>query len=542
MKEDNFVIKYKNKLHYVNTKQINKSHIVISENKKQLLNIGALFGKKLLIDFKKFNGFLKKNKKMIEITNIITKGNTYILMEHYYDIIKLVKSTLYSSINKHLLDKTFIEDKKTLNKEIKKLDKAFIETGIRQKDKVFYCSISNVKLQNVGDKITVKDFMKLSKSDSKKACKIILNVPYFSLSLNEKQILLPRNILLELIAIEDNKYILVAKAKKPEQFKVVKDSSIKADLYDIEGVNLSGVKKSLSVLNKGILTKKVNKKGGGIGDDDDDEVELDDVGFELDNDLDEEKLKKLKIEMDEKIIFIINTIAEDIKNHYKYIDRLCISNESFSKAIDKHPYIVSLLIDLLDKFNASLNYVNTLKDDFYKLMKQYTDTVNKDDAYINATLIFIKTIFTDIIEFSINNIITELKKCENELTVRNDHIMKTSKKDIIALMNDEEKESYKFITEQIYEEKTKATDLIKTLIIDENIKQQFCDNITQIPDESHESFYIFMIYLIRIKALLFNNRKKIETPYLIAFTIKTNKPFIILTNAFIPFINLNKKF
>jgi hypothetical protein len=81
--KDDFVIKYKNKLHYVNTKQINKSHIVISENKKQLLNIGALFGKKLLIDFKKFNGFIQKNKKMIEITNIISKGNKYILMEHY---------------------------------------------------------------------------------------------------------------------------------------------------------------------------------------------------------------------------------------------------------------------------------------------------------------------------------------------------------------------------------------------------------------------------------------------------------------------------
>lgn len=263
MKEDNFVIKYKNsgrpKSHYFNTKQINKSHIVISENKKQFLNIGALFGKKLLIDFKKFNGFIQKNKKMIEITNVITKGNKYILIEHYYDVIKLVKSILYTSINKHLLDKTFIEDKKILNKEIKKLDKAFIENGIRQKDKEYYCSMSNIKLQNVGDKITVKDFIKLSKSNSKNASKIILNVPYFSLSLNEKQILLPRNILLELISIENNKYTLVAKAKKPEQFKVFKDNkdfSIKADLYDMVGSTLSDVNMTLTVLS----TKK--HKGG----------------------------------------------------------------------------------------------------------------------------------------------------------------------------------------------------------------------------------------------------------------------------------------
>jgi hypothetical protein len=175
---------------------------------------------------------------MIELTSVIAKGNTFILMKHYYDIIKLVKSPLYSSINKHLIDKSVVDtitDTKTLNKEIKKLDKAFIETGSRQKNKEFYCSMSNIKLQNIGDKLTVKDFMKLSKSDSKKAVKIILNVPYFSLSLNEKQILLPRNILLELISIEDNKYTVVAKAKKQEQFKLVKDSSIKADLYDIVG-------------------------------------------------------------------------------------------------------------------------------------------------------------------------------------------------------------------------------------------------------------------------------------------------------------------
>ena len=238
MKEDNFVIKYKNKLHYFNAKKINNSHIVTSENKKEFLNIGALFGKKLLIDFKKFNGFIQKNKKMIEITSIITTGNKYMIKDSSIDIIKLVKSALYTSINKHLIDKSVVDtitDTKTLNKEIKKLDKAFIETGSRQKDKEFYCSMSNIKLQHIGDKLTVKDFMKLSKSDSKKAVKIILNVPYFSLSLNEKQILLPRNILLELISIEDNKYTVVAKAKKQEQFKLVKDSSIKADLYDIVG-------------------------------------------------------------------------------------------------------------------------------------------------------------------------------------------------------------------------------------------------------------------------------------------------------------------
>jgi hypothetical protein len=175
------------------------------------------------------------------------------------DIIKLVKSAVYTSINKYLIDKTLLDtntDKKTLNKEIKKLDKAFIETGSRQKDKEFYCSMSNIKLQNVGDKITVKDFMKLSKSNSKKACKIILNVPYFSLSLNEKQILLPRNILLEVLSIEDNKYTLVAKAKKLEQFKVVKDSkdpSIKADLYDIEGVTLSIQKHKKLLIGGGVL-------------------------------------------------------------------------------------------------------------------------------------------------------------------------------------------------------------------------------------------------------------------------------------------------
>jgi hypothetical protein len=240
-KDNNFVIKYKNKSYYLNSKKINKSHIVTFENKTKFLNIGAFFDKKLLIDFKKFNGFLQGNKKIIKITSIITTGNKYMLKDSSIDIGKLVKSHLYFSINTHLVDKTFVDtniDKKTLNKEIKKLDKAFIETGIRQKDKEFFCSMANIKLQKIGGKIIIKDFMKLSKSNSKKACKIILNVPYFSLGLNEKQILLPRNILLEIISIENKVHTLVAKPKKPEQFKVVKDSSIKTDLYDIEAVSL----------------------------------------------------------------------------------------------------------------------------------------------------------------------------------------------------------------------------------------------------------------------------------------------------------------
>ena len=250
---NNFIIKYKNKLYGFNTKSIKKIHLFTFNNKTLYFNIGAFFNKNFLIDFKQFSGFLKKNKKIIEIRNIKSKGNKYILHDSFYDPCKLIKSKLYENINNFLIDKTFTGDKFSINKEIKKLDKAFIETAIRNEDNTFYCSINNTKLKNIGDEVYIKHFIKCSKSNVKKTYKVIFNLPYLPLNTTEKHILLPRNILLQVIS-KDKEYILLAKEKKINQFKATKEFSIKADVYMIESYNLSLVTdKKLSILTKQYL-------------------------------------------------------------------------------------------------------------------------------------------------------------------------------------------------------------------------------------------------------------------------------------------------
>ena len=250
---NNFIIKYKNKLYGFNTKSIKKIHLFTFNNKILYFNIGAFFNKNFLIDFKQFSGFLKKNKKIIEIRNIKSKGNKYILHDSFYDPCKLIKSKLYENINNFLIDKTFTGDKFSINKEIKKLDKAFIETAIRNENNTFYCSINNTKLKNIGDEVYIKHFIKCSKSNVKKTYKVIFNLPYLPLNTTEKHILLPRNILLQVIS-KDKEYILLAKEKKINQFKATKEFSIKADVYMIESYNLSLVTdKKLSILTKQYL-------------------------------------------------------------------------------------------------------------------------------------------------------------------------------------------------------------------------------------------------------------------------------------------------
>jgi hypothetical protein len=271
--DNNYIIKYKNKLYDLNINNINKSHIFTLKN-KTFINIGYFLGKKIVIDFKKFEALIKN--KIIEITDIISKNNEYILLDCFYDIIRLCKSTFYEYVNKLLIDKTLLldettktniityfndnnlkEDKDVLNiikKEIKKIDKAFIEIGIRNKKKVFYGQIQHNKLNNIGDKVCISAFTKLSIKPNKKHYKIIFtdDLPYFALDVNEKHILLPRNIVLELIS----KDTLLAKPKKPQQFKNNKNCIIKSDLYDIKNISLSFVFKETTKILGGVPTMR----------------------------------------------------------------------------------------------------------------------------------------------------------------------------------------------------------------------------------------------------------------------------------------------
>ena len=273
-KDNNFIIKYKNSLYGLNTNNINTHHVFTLKN-KAYINIGFFFNKKIVIDYKKFKALISKTK-IIEVTDIISKNNEYILLDNFYDIKKLCKSTFYEYINKLLIDKTLLLDETTktniitylnddnikdfiniIKKEIKKIDKAFITIGNRSKNKVFYGEIQTTKLNNIGDKVCINTFTKVSIKPNKKHFKIIFNndLPYFSLDVNEKHILLPRNIVLELITHDT----LLAKPKKPEQFKNNKTCIIKSDLYDIKKVSLSSIAKEKNVFN---FSKNIS--GGGF--------------------------------------------------------------------------------------------------------------------------------------------------------------------------------------------------------------------------------------------------------------------------------------
>lgn len=70
---NNRIVKYKSKLYGFNINKITKKHI-FHIAKTQVVNIGAFFNKKIVIDFKKFKSFIDKHK-IIEVTDIILKGN-----------------------------------------------------------------------------------------------------------------------------------------------------------------------------------------------------------------------------------------------------------------------------------------------------------------------------------------------------------------------------------------------------------------------------------------------------------------------------------
>jgi hypothetical protein len=276
--DNNYIIKYKNSLYGLNLNNINKSHI-FTLNNKTYINIGFFFNKKIVIDYKKFKALISKTK-IIELTDIISKNNEYILLESFYDIIRLYKSKFYEYVNKLLIDKTLLLNAVTktniitylnhdnikdfinvIKKEIKKIDKAFITIGIRNKNKVFYGEIQTNKLNNIGDKVCISTFTKLSIKPNKKHFKIIFtnDLPYCVLDVNEKHILLPRNIILELITNDT----LLAKPKKPQQFKNNKNCIIKSNLYNIKKVSLLSISKNKKHC---IVENNLQKiSGGGVG-------------------------------------------------------------------------------------------------------------------------------------------------------------------------------------------------------------------------------------------------------------------------------------
>tara|TARA_Y100000389_G_scaffold84999_1_gene81742 strand:- start:405 stop:2405 length:2001 start_codon:yes stop_codon:yes gene_type:complete len=289
--------------------------------KSTYFNIGFFINKKIIIDSQILNKLLKKtnilklsdnsdskslyiNKDFLELSTINlnkgfytkdtpTKNNKKNLPysdDVYFDllisnVLKVYSGSLYFHINSVLLKpeylnntdlvdsyirnlihkyynvrlKTNIEVRELINKEIEKIDKAFVEAAPRyekiNKNKVFYRGMKTKyintignELYNIGEKTLVHNFtsITLSKAIAKRFAgangyiyKIYLDegLPYINMISNtlykvEKEILLPRNIILELISKDNNEYTLIAKKYNEEQFKI-KTGCISFDLYNI---------------------------------------------------------------------------------------------------------------------------------------------------------------------------------------------------------------------------------------------------------------------------------------------------------------------
>ena len=290
------------------------------EEKSTYFNIGFL-NKKIVVDLKTLNKLLNKSK-ILEITNnnindiyinkdflelstiglnksfyikdTPTQNNIKNLPYHddvYFNklisnVLKMYSGSLYRLINSTLLYSEYlnntnevdsitnniikynfklnlntnIEVRELINKEIEKIDKAFIEAAPRyekiNKNKVFYRgmkkkyinTIGNT-LDNIGEKAFIQNFTSIStsKQNSKSFAgnngyiyKIYLDegLPYIDMVSNtlikpEKETLLPRNIIFELISKDINDdYILIAKKYNNDQFKI-KTGCIPFDSYNI---------------------------------------------------------------------------------------------------------------------------------------------------------------------------------------------------------------------------------------------------------------------------------------------------------------------
>jgi len=204
---------------------------------------------------------LVSNVLKIYSSNLYKYINSVLLKPGYLDNTDKVDSYIDSSIYKYYkvhLD-TNIEVRELINKEIEKIDKAFIEAAPRyekvNKNKVFYRGMkskySNTignELYNIGEKVFVQNFTSISasKAIAKQFAgkdgyiyKIYLDegLPYINMVSNtlykvEREILLPRNIILELISKDNNEYTLIAKKYNENQFKI-KTGCISFGLYNI---------------------------------------------------------------------------------------------------------------------------------------------------------------------------------------------------------------------------------------------------------------------------------------------------------------------
>jgi hypothetical protein len=231
-------------------------------------------------------------------------------------ILKQYSLSMYFYINKCLLNPKLYNNNKPLKKElaeilknnftkskvfknidfknyidniITKIDKGFIEAAPRYEKtyyhKVFYrgmkgkyININGNELENIGDTALIKTYISVSsdyavaKNFAPPGGKAIVYIIYLEEGLpfinmvstavfkNEREYLLPRNIIFELISKNGNEYTVLAKPFKPDQF-TIKTGCFSLDFYDIKSSKISLLSPTKSKTKSNVDSSKSNSKG-----------------------------------------------------------------------------------------------------------------------------------------------------------------------------------------------------------------------------------------------------------------------------------------
>jgi hypothetical protein len=182
---------------------------------------------------------------------------------------------------------TNLDFKKGLDNAITNIDKAFIEAAPRYENtyvhKVFYrgmmekyINTNGNELENIGDMAIIKNYTSVSsnKSVAKKFAGDLVGImtPIYIIYLEEglpfinmvstaqikreKEYLLPRNIIFELISKQGREYTVLAKPFKPDQF-AIKTGCLQLDFYDIVPATISYIQspKKQSIRSKPLKSK-----------------------------------------------------------------------------------------------------------------------------------------------------------------------------------------------------------------------------------------------------------------------------------------------
>ena len=182
-----------------------------------------------------------------------------------YELVELLKK-----ISKSVKKFNNINFKNAVDKMVIKIDKGFIEAAPRYEKtyihKVFYrgmkekyMNTNGGELENVGDTALILNYTSVSseydaaKNFAMSGSKAIIykiyldeGLPFINMVSNavfedEKEYLLPRNIILELISKNGNEYTVIAKPFKKDQF-AIKTGCFPLDFYDIKPAPLSSIK------------------------------------------------------------------------------------------------------------------------------------------------------------------------------------------------------------------------------------------------------------------------------------------------------------